>query len=301
MELKKSNTTATRPDSKSSQRSTSPSSKMLSSSSTTKTTTASSSLNKDNPSSLIKKKVIRNEKEVDRAYPFTDAEKSTFDRLVSSAEILFKVKDLVERHNHEDHSNMNESVVFETITVGLNFIRENCHMSFNSKQFADCMGNGGEGVCYAFAYDFKHLMSIELSEDSYNLAKARSRQFNGLSQRLELNAGSLQNYFPIDYDIYFLDTTILRCSMIDEGPLIKMFFDLIGRRCIAGVYIILVSATTDLHPHNDFEAHHLRRLFTSKKLVGTANECLVSVFMTEITTAVREYLGIDENNKVIRK
>ena len=89
--------------------------------------------------------------------------------------------------------------------------------------------------------------------------------------------------------------------MIDEGPLIKMFFDLIGRRCIAGVYIILVSATTDLHPHNDFEAYHLRRLFTSKKLVGTVDECLVSVFITEITTAVREYLGIDENNKVIRK
>jgi hypothetical protein len=174
-------------------------------------------------------------------------------------------------------------------------------MNFSTKQFVDCMGNGGEGVCYAFAYDFKTLMSIELSDSSRNLAKARSQQFASLPKRLELNAGSLQNYFPIDFDIYFLDTTILRCSMIDEGPLIKMFFDLIGRRCIAGVYIILVSFATDLHPHHDFDAFHLRRLFTSKKLVGTIDECMVSVYITEITAAVREYIGIDENNKVIKR
>ena len=210
---------------------------------------------------------------------------------------------MVERHNHEDSSSshVKESVVFDTLTVGLNFIRENCHMNFSTKQFVDCMGNGGEGVCYAFAYDFKALMSIELSDSSRNLAKARSQQFTSLPKRLELHAGSLQNYFPIDFDIYFLDTTILRCSMIDEGPLIKMFFDLIGRRCIAGVYIILVSFATDLHPHHDFDAFHLRRLFTSKKLVGTIDECMVSVHITEITTAVREYLGIDENNKVIKR
>lgn len=207
---------------------------------------------------------------------------------------------MVGRHNHEDN-NLTVSVVFDTLTVGLNFIRENCHMNFSTKQFADVMGNGGEGVCYAFAYDFKNLMSIELSEDSYKLAKTRSQQFKTLPPKLELHTGSLQNYFPIDYDIYFLDTTIVRRSMIDEGPLIKLFFDMIGKRCIAGVYIILVTTTTDLHPHNDFESFHLRRLLTSKKLVGTVNECMVSVYITEITNAVRDYLGIDENNKVRRK
>lgn len=283
-----------KPTSSSNQRSSSPSSK-------TKPTQSSSSSSLS-PPQITKKKIIK-DKEVERAYPFTDTEKSTFDRLVNSAEILYKVKDLVERHNHNDDntSDVRESLVFDTLTVGLNFIRENCHMNFSTKQFADCMGNGGEGVCYAFAYDFKYLMSIELSNDSHDLAKSRSSQFNGLPQKLELHTGSLQNYFPIDYDIYFLDTTILRRSMIDEGPLIKMFFDLIGRRCIAGVYIILVSITTDIHPHHDFNAHHLRRLFTSKKLVGTIDECMVSVYITDITTAVREYIGIDENNKVIAK
>ena len=65
--------------------------------------------------------------------------------------------------------------------------------------------------------------------------------------------------------------------------------------------ILLVSITTDIHPHNDFNAHHLRRLFTSKKLVDTSDECMVSVYITEITSAVREYIGIDENNHVIGK
>ena len=88
----------------------------------------------------------------------------------------------------------------------------------------------------------------------------------------------MQGSFPIDYDVYFLDCSIMRNSMLDEAPLIDLFFRLC-KLAISGSFVVLITQTPLLGDvAGDFGVDYLKPLFFLPMRVGSEEESCLWIF-----------------------
>lgn len=152
--------------------------------------------------------------------------------------------------------------LLEAIAFSLQFLKQEKNVSFEDNHFIDCLGNGGEACLYAQIFGFESLLSVELNSSSFERGKNRLDQlvvaYPGIYQedKISLVRGSfLENYCAADFKFLFLDTTILRSSMLDESILINRFLQFCTT-ALLGSFFILVTVTSsinlsDYYPHGE--------------------------------------------------
>jgi hypothetical protein len=126
---------------------------------------------------------------------------------------------------------------------------ESLNYPFKEKRFLDCFASCAEACLYASLFGFRHLFSIERSDETFDAAVRfleDNAEFIDYAD-IELVEGSVQDYFLCDFDVYFLDVSCFSKTMIDEGILINLFMRLCSG-VLPGSYLVLVTGSMEIDP-----------------------------------------------------
>lgn len=136
------------------------------------------------------------------------------------------------------------------LCMALRILEQQYKVNPKRSYFVDCLGNGGMGCFIALAYHYPRALTIEPSRGSF---KTTMRCWERLksepvykSKKLKMLEGSMQDYFPVDGSVYFLNATeISPDSGLDESILVYLFFQLC-QKILSGTYLIIFTHSLQL-------------------------------------------------------
>lgn len=170
-------------------------------------------------------------------FPYNDAQADTVKEFASTVEFTMRAETYI------THKKSKRTV--EAITVALRFLEQNENFKFRHATFCECMGFAAEACCYAAAFGFKHLQSIEISEQSSRLGYVYLKLINKEAALTFSSAISrFQERMPVDAEIQFLDTE--HVGDMDEGVIIQSFLNCC-KMILPGAYAILVTKNPELN------------------------------------------------------
>ena len=127
----------------------------------------------------------------------------------------------------------------EACTVALRFLQQSENLDFSSISFCEAVAYGAEACCYASAFGFREVYSIEYSDAGRKLAYKRLTRVGPGAQRLvRLQLGRYQENFVIDAGITYFDTNLY--DDLDEGVVLEAFLRLC-KLLLPGSYIVIVT------------------------------------------------------------
>lgn len=206
-------------------------------------------------------------------FPFGDVDLKKYRSVVKNLERIYEVQSLL-YGDSEDTAN----ITVEGITIGMRSILDNSHLDVANSVFADCFAHGCEGCLFASAFEFKSYLSVESTKESFAKASELIQLIPDIKEKVDIQLGSLQDYFPFHADVVYLNTSILRNTMCDEGIFVHLFWKL-GQRMLAGSYMIVVTSI-DVFPNEDWKLYECRLLATTQACSGTDSESTIWVFKT---------------------
>jgi len=155
------------------------------------------------------------------------------------------------------------------LSMALRILEQQYHYNPKRGYFVDCLGNGGIGGFIALAYHYHRTLSIEPCKQNYQMASKcweslQQEQPWFLKKKCTLIEGSMQDYFPVDGTVYFLNATELTLdSGVDESLLIYLFLKLC-QKILSGSYLIVFTfmlqldtiACQEMNIHDIICIHH---------------------------------------------
>lgn len=125
-------------------------------------------------------------------------------------------------------------------------------LNYNPKKsyFVDCVSNCGIGSFIAFCYHYPRALSIEVSKATLSAAMKSwdtlKKEPEFTNKKMKFVEGSMQDYFPVDASVYFLNATELSLNGgVDETLLVYLFFKLC-QKILSGSYLIVFTYTLQL-------------------------------------------------------
>ena len=204
-------------------------------------------------------------------YPYNYITEEEVTQVVDNVESVYLVKSILHPNTEK------ESKLFEAILLSLSFLRDNFHINYKIRSFVDCMGSCCEATLYASTFNFDMLRSIEIVPEGVSKARNMLKLLPHLKGKVELFYGTMRDYFPTDFDIFFLDCCSFKNSMLDEGIIIELYFKLC-RSVLAGSYGILLTQMQSFDPIKDFGTNHVEIILTTILRPGTSDESMLSLY-----------------------
>jgi hypothetical protein len=214
-------------------------------------------------------------------FPFSDINRSDVAEYSNSIEDMLSIQEMIHPYITVNENDVQKSssttelftppcidlekikgYLLEAIAFSLQFLRQEKKFNFNDSRFIDCLGYGGEACLYAQPFGFKSLTSVEFNKYSFQIGTDQIDQLAIASptifQEVRIKFGKelfLENYSPTDFRCFFLDTTILRSSMLDESILINRFLQFCNNALPGSFFILITVASSislsDYYPHGE--------------------------------------------------
>lgn len=202
----------------------------------------------------------------ERTYPMNHLQLKELKETTSSVERVYFIQSL---------TGAGQSRTMEAVILSLRYLGDTERVEFFRCSFVDLMAMQGEALLYASAFGFPRLITLELSEKSKLEATRIIRQIPGLAERSTILIGSVQDHFPCDCGVYYMDCTRIVNSrkMGDEGLLVNLIFALF-RTLHPGAFLVLLTTMPDFSAERDFLAPHMRRLLKA----NFSHQCTLWVF-----------------------
>lgn len=132
----------------------------------------------------------------------------------------------------------------EAITVSLRFLDQNEGLKFQYCTFCEAMGLAAEACCYASAFGFKSLVSIETHEEFSKLGYIYIKMANEeAAHTFSSSVSRFQERIPVDAEIVYFD--VAHIGDLDEGLMIQSFLNT-TRVLLVGSYCILITNSPTL-------------------------------------------------------
>jgi hypothetical protein len=214
-------------------------------------------------------------------FPFSDINRGDLAKYSDSIENMLRMQEMIHPYisiNENDFQKSSSTTelskptcidrekikgyLLEAIAFSLQFLRQEKKFNFKDSCFIDCLGYGGEACLYAQPFGFKSLSSVEFNSYSFKIGTNRINQLATAfplrfqEDGIKLGKGLfLEDYFPTNFRCFFLDTTILRSSMLDESILINRFLQFCNN-ALPGSFCILITiassiSLSDYYPHGE--------------------------------------------------
>lgn len=210
-------------------------------------------------------------------YPYNYITEEKVTQVVDNVESVYLVKSILHPHTEK------ESKLFEAVLFSLSFLRDNFYIDYKIRSFVDCMGSCCEATLYASTFNFNTLRSIEITPEGVSKARNMVKTLPHLKGKVELFYGTMRDYFPAHFDIYFLDCCSLKNSMMDEGIIIDLYFKLC-LSVLAGSYGILLTQMQSFDPIKDFGTTNVEIILTTILRPGTIDESMLSLYKFIVST-----------------
>ncbi len=204
-------------------------------------------------------------------YPYNYITQEEVTYIVDNVESVYLVKSIL----HPDTEK--ESKLFEAVLLSLSFLRDNFHIDYKIRSFVDCMGTCCEAALYASTFNFNILRSIEITPEGVSSARNMLKSLPHLKGKVELFYGTMRDYFPKDFDVFFLDCCSLKNSVLDEGIVVQLYFNLCSS-VLAGSYGILITQMQSFDPIKDYGTTHVEIILTTILRPGTPDESMLSLY-----------------------
>lgn len=211
-------------------------------------------------------------------YPYNHISSNEVESLVNNVELNYAVKHAILSVTSPDiEIEADESNVFQIILFSLKYLADTLVVDYKTCSFIDCMSDGGEASLYASTFNFRRLTSLELTEDGATRTHDILKKLPEIKGKVSVRYGCMRELFEEDHDVYFLDCTILKDTMLDEGLVVQLFFKLC-KRVLSGSLAILVTtaAQTDLSVAID-DCEHMQTLFTQTMVNGAVSVWLYKI------------------------
>lgn len=161
-------------------------------------------------------------------FPFSEFDKSLQSQWSILTEKVFEIENVLLGYSIElDITN--------DLILSFKMLMELFKIKLSDCKIVDCFAKGGSIAIISSIFKFRHVLSIEISKENHSNAIS-ARKYITNSNLLESNTiikfveGSMQDYFPIDYDIYFLNLVDNNCiDDLDEGVIFKLFLHLFDK------------------------------------------------------------------------
>lgn len=152
-------------------------------------------------------------------YPYNNLNPLEMDDLSTITEKCLLIQEI-------SYNSCKEYISFDVLITSLSYLKRRYLIDFSNKKFVDCLGRCGIITYYASVFNFSELRTIETATDSYeNAIKLKYLLKNELiNKNIEIVNGSIHDYFCYDSDVIYIDCYSMRNSIIDEGILLRFFF-----------------------------------------------------------------------------
>jgi len=221
---------------------------------------------------------LNNEERVEfyeKAYPYTFLSLKALQSTADSIERVYKIEALT-------GGSFGEGVVkpktMDAVILACRYLEGTGDLRFEHSTFVDCLGSGGETALYASAFNFGHILSIEITEEKKAAARKLISNIEGLPALCTIIVGLVHDYFPFDAQVYYYDVTRVcdGVSCADEGLLIDKIFSLC-KRAQVGSYLVLLS-NIEVEAIDDFGATHMRSILKSTVHHGEPDQCKIAFY-----------------------
>jgi hypothetical protein len=191
-------------------------------------------------------------------FPFSDINRNDVVECSDCIEDMLRIQNVI----HPLNINGNDQVKVRVVAFSLQFLKQEKNFGFKNSHFIDCLGYGCEACLYAQIFGFKSLSSVEFNSESFQIG---SNWMNQLAttcpmifqeDRIKLGRGLfLDDYSATNFRCFYLDTTLLRSSILDESILINRFLQFCSN-AVSGSFFILVTiassiSLSDYYPHGE--------------------------------------------------
>jgi hypothetical protein len=212
-----------------------------------------------------------------KVYPFNYLTLEDFSNTADSIERVYKIEQTTGASTNDAKSRSMEAIVLYS-----RFLQDETPLDLTKCVYVDLMSNGGETALYGSAFDYRKILSVELTEAGREEAKNRVKTIPGLNEKCSLVVGTYRDYFPYDAQVYYMDCTWV-CdgrTFVDESVFIRDVFHLCSKieQQPNPAYICLLTQTKDLDVVRDFGVRHMKCLLRTIIHFGMPDECVTWVF-----------------------
>jgi len=194
-------------------------------------------------------------------FPYNDVDKKVVEGFADTVYKIRKIETLI------NHKKSRRTV--EAITVALRFLQQEYNFAFKHATFCECMGFAAEACCYAAAFGFKSLVSIEISEDSRKLGYVYLRMLGETEAASFTSVTSrFHERMAVDADITYFDTEHL--GDLDEGVMIQSYLDC-TRSLLPGTFAILITRSS-VFKLSDWNVNWLKMILPTTVAKGNNDE-----------------------------
>ena len=147
-------------------------------------------------------------------FPYADADAQVVKEFAKAVFFISRAEDVI------THKKSKRTV--EAITVSLRFLEQEENLVFKYAKFCECMGFAAEACCFAAAFGFKAMESIEITPEGCQLGYIYIKMVSEEAAATFSSAVSrFQERMAIEAEVNYLDTE--HVGDLDEGLLIRSF------------------------------------------------------------------------------
>ena len=195
-------------------------------------------------------------------YPYSDVDAKQVEQFADTVYKIARAETVI------THKKSKRTV--EAITVALRFLEQEENLPFKYCTFCECMGFAAEACCYASAFGFKSLISIEISEDSTKLGYIYLKMIGEeAAQTFSSSVSRFQERIAVDAEVVYFDCEHI--GDLDEGLMIQSFLNT-TRTLLVGSFCIMVTNSPNLKLAQWGAENHLQIILPTTVAKGAADQ-----------------------------